>query len=195
MKPPAPRGKRVRKKRVQAPDDWKGPKYREVNDKPPWHARSERDHIWMRDWVGSRLFDIARSDEEPGSATSEDVSALMADAKQWREYGSEALAIKAAREYGDIEPLRRMYPSIAEFINLPARKDRSNYKKRPDHSPDGRRKRLKLAIAEAELIRDIWQEHYGRRNRPSGPSTATAITASRHGVSEDEIIKKRPKKR
>jgi hypothetical protein len=178
--------------RVATRCDWKGPRYREVGDKPPWDAMREKDHEWMRDWVCSRLADIARMHEERGTgAGEEDAATFMAGAQEWQEHTSEAAAIRAARDYGDVEPLRRMYPSIADFINLPVRKDRSNYKERPDHSSDNLRLRLKRAVAEAQLIRDLWQQHYDRRNRPAGTSTAEYIVALRHDLSEGEVVRKK----
>jgi hypothetical protein len=113
---------------------------------PPWTG----DDRAMLLWLGERL-----------SAISEE--------EEWREIVRENtnkindhhdLAIKWAR-HGMIEPLRKLYPDIAEFIHLPKRKRGQRFPNLFAHlSP------VLRAALDARRIRALWKKFYpGRRRR------------------------------
>jgi hypothetical protein len=168
---------------------------------PPWEAHGQRERKLMVDWVNSELDRISREDFVHKQATfftrpdgTFNVEKYLAS--RW-EYGPE---IDAA-EHGNIEPLRRCLssfnPLIAKFVNLPRRKRGKRFPKAWKdklQSP-----KLRQAVVEdVRRIRQLWQKHYGKKNRHAddGPS-AEEIAATRWEVKVRNIVqwlKKSPAK-
>jgi hypothetical protein len=149
--------------------------------KPPWHARDQRERELMFQWVldtGDRQVqaDLVEAAEKFGKRLPE----WKAEARRAHaEYRGE---IRAA-EIGNIEPLRKRFPLIAKFINLP-----------PGYKPKRRPKPISKAMLAAravKFIRALWQREYGRKNRrPDDGQSALEIAARIFNVSVSEIAKK-----
>ena len=91
------------------------------------------------------------------------------------------LEIELARN-GDIEPLRRAYPHLAEFLHAPA-------------GPVGKRKtgglyptssRAQWAASTVTDVKAIWQRYYGKKVRRFTP-TAEEIVANIFGVTTTDV--------
>lgn len=153
---------------------------------PPWHptCAADKDSM-MRAWVNEHLddqdaaFDIEQMEIEAtqdwGRGTSQEDARYLwllasAKAKAWRD--------------DDVSLLRELHPDHAEFIH--PRKRKRGQRRRPRGNWI-KRWRLREAIEDVRRIRDIWAQHYGRRNRPKGAVTAEEIAAERHGLTEDEV--------
>jgi hypothetical protein len=90
-------------------------------------------------------------------------------------------------EQGNLEPLRKLYPRDARFINLPRLKKPGEHfkKKPPDHlAPHCR---LEEALFELPRVRAFWKKHYGKTNRPKGQLTAEEIVAERWDLDVEEV--------
>lgn len=153
-------------------------KYWAESDKPPWIGANEKEKRWMHEWVlGTPIND-----------EYEDALAEPPDAYD------DATAKKALLEYGDPEPLRERYPSLKEVINPPTLKPGQTWKKKSGFSWDDPhadpRVRLKFAMTEQPLIRNIWKTWYGLNHRPSGQPTPAEILAERWDLEENEVREK-----
>jgi hypothetical protein len=128
---------------------------------PPWSG----DNDWMERWVNEQL------DERFGKPQPLDPG--------WGE--PDGFEIEAA-EHGDIEPLKKKYPHLAPYLRLPKRARGKRFKRAADI-------REEQAATDVWLIRDLWQEKYGRKNRSmhQGEITAEEIAARRWGVEESVI--------
>jgi hypothetical protein len=73
-------------------------------------------------------------------------------------------AIKLAK-LGHIEPLRKLYPDIAEFIHLPKRKRGQRFP-----NPMAELNPIKQAALDAQRIRALWKKFYSGHRRPRGNS-------------------------
>lgn len=158
-----------------------------MTDKPRWSARDERDWKQMYDWVCERLddpkevFNFRRFGLEPAELTRPTIEDFE-DEEEWR---------KAEARLGDVEPLRRAHPDLAEFLFSPKRKRGQKLPPRR-HRPDN----VWLAAVDAKFIPIIWKAYYGRskRTREDGPS-AVDIAAQKWGVAKKSVearIKKLP---
>jgi len=121
---------------------------------PPWSG----DHVAMLKWLWPKLRAKPRTlDPEPWDAIA-----------AWRKLPPYERAMLAANR-GNVESLRRYLieltgdAGIGRFVNLPKLKRgehwkaKGNEKQKPLQPPE---------IAEwATLIRDIWREHYGSKQR------------------------------
>jgi hypothetical protein len=89
---------------------------------------------------------------------------------------------------GDIEPLRSLYPHIAEFIHLLQKGQRGKYLRRPD----GVMPWIDVAVGDAKFVKLLWREVYG--NRRGGDLSAEKVVAdyyramSHPEVTEDAIL-------
>jgi hypothetical protein len=151
---------------------------------PPW-AGSERDRRRLIEWSIAQLDALdaehdAKLDDPPSSWTYPPETI-------WWEAIERA---KLAARRGNIEPLRRLFPSIAEFIHEPkrARGQRRSYSRLREHEAF-RRVVAGMAAADVRRLRDvIWPRNYGRWKRRSGDGpTAEEIAAIRHDVTVDEV--------
>jgi hypothetical protein len=144
-------------------------------------ASDERQKIWsdpqrLEEWTNAALNAFGLQDDDLPLETLPQMSPA-----QWRR---EALTIALAdARRGNPEPLRRLFPALAEFIHSPPR---PRGQRRPQ--TDGYSQLpLENALHNVRDIRTIWQEHFGKSYRSAAP-TAVAIAARRHGLSEDELV-------
>jgi hypothetical protein len=163
----------------------------EASTLPRWHARNASERQAMIDWVIAELVwrDAQLSDYFSQAPQSAYRMSRQAFARS--QYRS---AIDSAR-YGDLEPLRKLFPEHAEFIHEPPRT-------RGQHKP----KRLTgtawikqyVADTEADLavrvvkeIREIWREHYKgqfKRQRYHNDVSAEDIAGVYLDMTYDEVV-------
>jgi hypothetical protein len=172
---------------------------------PPWTGDPKR----MQDWTNAKLNEIdAAFDRElaagararlkahapPDRTAKEERKRKLTIGKRAlaksRE-ASETWALEEA-ETKNLEPLRKLHPQHARFINLPPLGNRGDhFKKAINHDPLAPHRRLEEAVFDLSRIRAIWREHYGRSNRPSGELTAEKIAAERWGLTEEDVRERR----
>jgi hypothetical protein len=123
----------------------------ESGERPPWEAGNEREQQWMMAWVLQKLDEADLSERRRLDAVPVDKASLM-----------ERLAMDAFRR-GNVGPLRRRHPEIAEAINLPTLENGRHWKKSKKFS------RADAAAQDVRRIRAIWQQPepagYGKKNR------------------------------
>jgi hypothetical protein len=175
-------------------------------DSTPWIARNSRDRERMRTLVNAKLDEAIAIENREFAA---DIAAHIAKASQSEPLGDdekarrkdrglaktrewqEELALQEA-EQGNLEPLRKQYPGLAWFINLPRlSKPGKHFKKKPPTDRLTPHDRLKEALFELPRVRAFWKKHYGKTNRPQGQLTAEEIVAERWDLTEKEIYKQR----
>jgi hypothetical protein len=175
-------------------------------DSTPWIARNSRDRERMRTLVNAKLDEAIAIEErkvaadiaKAGHLLSERLGRLNDDEKarrkdrglaKTREW-QEELALQQA-EQGNLEPLRKQYPRLARFINLPTlSKPGEHFKKKP-HTHRAPHCRLEEALFELPRVRAFWKEHYGKTNRPKGQLTAEEIVAERWDLDAEEVYRRR----
>jgi hypothetical protein len=190
------------------------PEYREVDDKPPeFITRNANEKRHMFKWVCSRLDDWIEEREWRGTHADEDFDETADQAVEAECAETDVDAALRVAERGNIEPLRRLFPRIARFINLPKREDRSTWTdqtkrlwrdplNRTPRDHLDRTERVELAAAEAIIVRVIWQRHYHQSNQlrdvVNSQWTPEQIVAERWDVKVKEVSErikriKRPK--
>jgi hypothetical protein len=101
---------------------------------------------------------------------------------------------KGRARAGHIEPLRRLYPELAEFLHAPPRKrGQRRPPKREVWSRFTSRMHAVDADADAKRIRKIWREKLGKTYRRD-PPTADEIAARRNRVPLQQLINFRKSK-
>jgi hypothetical protein len=134
----------------------------------------------MIDWLKREVDKINYRETMRGVAAS---TSDLEKVDDWLRDGG--LEIMAARR-GNIEPLRRRYPGIAEYINLPKQKRgvRRTTSKRPHDNVD-------MAVADVSRIRKLWLLHFGRtKRRPGDHLTAEKIAAAWWDVAVDDVLRR-----
>ena len=176
-------------------------------DSTPWIARNSRDRERMRTLVNAKLDEAIAIEErkvaadiaKAGYLLSEPLGRLDDDEKarrkdrglaKTREWQKELAREQA--EQGNLEPLRKQYPELVQFLNRPRRKRGQRFKKKPptDHLR-ALHCRLEEARSELPRIRAFWKKHYGKTNRPKGQLTAEEIVAERWDLDEEEVYRRR----
>jgi hypothetical protein len=151
-----------------------------MTKQPPWIARSRRDRQLMVNWLEVKLdkifFDEFEKYQHEGLKNYDKVLAWA------KKLGPEI----AEAEHGNVEPLRRRFPVIAKYINLPRRHRGQRYPRREDVNKVGP---LNAAAADISRIRAIWQEHYGKKNRPADQASAEEIAAELWDVKIEDLVK------
>ena len=154
---------------------------------PSWIACNGPDRQKMIDWLN---FGLNSSRYDPI------IEQLLADQESWtpekdEEFlewvTSDGFAIRAAED-GDIEPLRKKYPHLARYLQLPKRSGKGDRFPRPRPMSDYQERTL-LAASDVGRIRRFWKEAYGKKNRPHGQIGAEEIAANRWNVSVDDVIR------
>jgi len=150
---------------------------------PPWHPTNEAEKDWLRRWTNEQFADLDAAWEAYARTTKELVAwcpSIEADTRD--ELIEEA---KAQARLGDLEPLRRLYPEILEFLCVPKLKPGQH---RPVNNND-EYYRLRAAIDDVHIVRNIWAKNYnGRWKRPDNdPVTAESIAAGRHGLAAAKV--------
>jgi hypothetical protein len=160
----------------------------------------------MQTWVNAELDEVIAIEEREFAAR---IAAYIAKASQSEPLGDDEKARRKDRglaktrewqkelareqaEQGNLEPLRKQYPELVQFLNRPRRKRGQRFKKKPptDHLR-ALHCRLEEALSELPLIRDFWKKHYGKTNRPAGQLTAEEIVAERWNLNLAEVNRKR----
>jgi hypothetical protein len=160
--------------------------------RPPWNASNEQ----MRAWVLAQLeaMDAAVMTEEAISKPLDQryhppkYLRMLAEPKL-ADLGSEERAIAEAK-CGNMEPLRKLYPQLAEFLARPKLKRGEHFE--PFNPQWDAKARIRAARADANRIKALWKAAYnGRCNRDSelGQITAVEIAADRWGISVNAILK------
>jgi hypothetical protein len=163
---------------------------------PPWTASSQRDQERFLEWSIGQLeaLDAEAELEAQEFEANADFYAALSPA----ELRAAALrdAMRKAR-YNNLEPLRKLYPEIAQYINEPKRvrgQRRSYTSQKYFANPFievARAYTESWAIQDVRRLREtVWPKFYGRskRRRDDAPS-AEAIVAARYGLTEDEVRK------
>jgi hypothetical protein len=141
-------------------------------------AARQRWQREMREWIGQVL--DWRTETKIESAN-----------EYWGRQGSkkhfERSAIEDARQ-GNVEPLRKIYPHIAEFIHSPREGRRGKYSRWRGVTA------IDAAVEAAAFVRLFWREVYGRKNRGRDDLSADSIVADYYKsmghaeVTEDAIM-------
>jgi hypothetical protein len=129
------------------------------------HYRSIDDDKAMTDWVNAKLDELDAQQRSFIAVAEENKRQNWDDADDLDTYID---AVKRARS-GDIEPLRRMYPHLAEFLQRPTRR-------RGEHLKDRVIGPAKRAAIDVKIIRMLW-----KGLSPKGV-TSEQIAADRHKV-------------
>ncbi|MGB8135199.1 MAG: hypothetical protein WCF15_00270 [Pseudolabrys sp.] len=150
-----------------------------MTDKPPPTARSARDRQQMDKWSNEQLDDFA--ERSMFWLRGENM-----DLKVARELSGSGDPIRAAK-FGDVDPLRKAYPQIAEYINLPLRKGQGKKLPKDKWAVLSRKveNSLTRAVWDAARLRAIWVDQYGKR--PKNYQSAEEIAARRHEVEVDHV--------
>jgi hypothetical protein len=157
---------------------------------PPWTASSQRDRERFLEWSISQLEALDAEFDAKDSEYPYDYSAYYDWMTSPAELHKERLArAKASALFdGNLKPLRKLYPEIAEFLHEPPRK-RGQHRPRRNNAV-WRQLYMDLVIDDVRRLREIiWPKHFGKwkRRRNDAPS-AEAIAAARRGLTEDEVI-------
>ena len=120
-----------------------------------------------------RLLQLQLGDPNYVAATEKDISDRLKRGRVIR--AKRAGDHEALARLATTEELRRLaYRRLRDAGATKANRDRVIYQDRLKSS-------LEEASYDVERIREIWQQHYGRRNRKAEP-TAIEIAARRHGM-------------
>jgi hypothetical protein len=154
-----------------------------VSELPRWECRKAGDEQKMTKWVND---EIDRIETVSNRFLNYGESVLASD-----ECYVKTQAIEQA-DQGNIEPLRRLLPEYARFLCRPKQGRGKRFPK------DEKNDRVGRAVDDVTLIRALWQQHYGRKNRPKNdPVTAEQIAADRWKVDVEAVVsrlKKAPAK-
>jgi hypothetical protein len=171
---------------------------------PPWYPTNKAEQDWLRQWTNEQFADLDAA-EAASARVLEDLLAfsrksrfgdldlsvhqlltVLVSPTQIEEMKAQAQLEKAKAQarLGNLEPLRRLYSEIAEFLHKPKLKPG-----RPVDNDDKRyRLRVSAAIDDVHFIRNIWANNYGRWKRPDNdPVTAESIAAGRHGLTATKV--------
>ena len=176
------------------------------DDTPPIVAKDERDKARMRSWINDQLnarweeaefFDIDKIPPADRKNIPEWMRQVSRPKRAERPGEKKRRALTEFRR-GNVEPLRDFVrefdPELVEAINLPKMPGKGRHRERGlDRRLVDLHHRLWAAISDARRIRDIRQKLLdGKRNGPIGGMTVEEIAAERWGVTEDEVVNRRP---
>jgi hypothetical protein len=159
---------------------------------PPRKVHNARERLKMVvDWVNLELDRISLEDfihkqstfftftQSNGAFDVEKYFTLRKQAQKQAEYGTEIYAA----EHGDIEPLRRRHPLIAEFINLPPKSVGQHFLK------FSWARRNQAVVQDVKLARVLLKKYCKDHHLRKGDvPTAVQIAADRWEVDENEIV-------
>jgi hypothetical protein len=148
-----------------------------VQKLPPWTG----DDRAMLRWLGERLRAMRKA-ELIALAVENFTEQIQTNDGRFYPAMSKAktlaLAIDMA-DYGDIKPLRKLYPDIAEFINLPKRLRGKQFKKL-------RVNPILLAAQDAQRVRALWKRFFPGRRRGKHDKSAERFAAELYTGSENQ---------
>ncbi len=174
-----------------------------LTEPPRWNVPQgddgEKDRQRFEEWTNARLDEMHAQedkiefDEETYDPTRDPfyipdpkyVGAVEKDVTERLKRGRVKLAARA----GDHETLARLATTeeLRRLAYKPYKRGREKGEPRPRDLPDRLKSSLEEASYDVERIREIWQQHYGRRNRKAEP-TAIEIAARRHGIKDHKLI-------
>jgi hypothetical protein len=151
---------------------------------PPWEARSDAQRRAMTEWSIAQLDAL----DAALDALSDD------DAKDWT-FPPEVLwrerfeAAKQAARRGNLGPLRKLFPELAEFIHEPKRvrgQRRPYVGVRDVFRRHARREVEQRAVDSVHQLRSIiWPRYYGRKKRRD--ALAEEVAATRCGLTVEQM--------
>ena len=135
--------------------------------RPPWSGDDEAMYRWCETLIARQI------EQELHSPKSHDVHA------QWMQWlGSDEPAIWSARN-GDMTPLRKKYPQLAEFLHPPQDSRHRRYPPLP---------MKKAALDLVRRVRLLWSKYYKRQRRRRGDGITTEEIAARYlGISQRQM--------
>jgi hypothetical protein len=155
---------------------------------PPLQVRSPRDRTQMAAWLEPKLNMLLDKHRVWWRAQDEQFRA-----RPEPNTTAEQRAIGAAERYGDMKPLRTMYPQLAKFLQPPkqsgkGKKFQSLRSQLPLYLADtfAGPSNVTFAVWEAQRIQAIWKKYY-RGQRPKGYS-AEEIAAARLNVEPEQVF-------
>ena len=158
-----------------------------MNAWPRWHARNERERQAMIDQV---IAELAWRDAQLSDYFSQAPQSAYRMSRENFARSQYNAAITSARN-GNLEPLRKMFPEHAEFIQeLPL--GRGQHKPKRLTGTDWIKQYVAdtdafLAVRVVKEIREIWREKYGKWKRHDGQVSAEEIAGAYLDMTEDEV--------
>jgi hypothetical protein len=148
--------------------------------------KNELQRIWddpalLERWTNAQLDRLDAEDELAARAQLREMI-VSAPPSLHHDHLAEALA---AAQAGNINPLRGLYPHLADFLQAPPRG-------RGKHGRDlwgayMKARAVSMTIDDVKRIRRLWREHFGRAYRTVDP-TADAIAARRNDLFREEFV-------
>ena len=176
-----------------------------THDLPPWIASNQRDNKLMALWLNERLDEVQKGLLDNLSVDFDNLfdhgNLSVDDDPQFAFFWEEIQARRKAggkeiyeAQQGNIEPLRKLYPHIAEFIHLPKRPGKGTHFQKSQYNverpifADLKKRALTFAAWDVATIRDLWERWYPKKKR-SNPSALSAedFAAMRHRVDVNKL--------
>jgi hypothetical protein len=159
-----------------------------VTTKPPWGCTDE--NLWLA-WVNEQLDALDEQAEVTADERALDASvrllASLPPTVQRETLRKLGIPVAKNRWYygGEVEPLRKLFPEVAETFVPPPRWQQRHRQR--DHAI--KRRLLKLAIEDVYRIRALLRGHFdGRWKRGRlTPPTIVRLAALRNGIDEDKL--------
>jgi hypothetical protein len=168
--------------------------YKAAEDRPKFIAEDNKDKRWMFNWVCSRLDDWAEAYEWRGTHVDEAYEKALEeayDAECANLDGDDYARANRAAESGDVKRLRAMFPQHERCINLPKLLRGLKWRKKKERDwlsfPKDHSDRVELAVAEGVIIREIWQQYYGKSNQAGGQAMRVETVAERWDVNPEGV--------
>lgn len=152
-------------------------------DLPPWDARNQSERDLMERWVNHELDAIL-------AQMVDDFKRNNMGKTEFTKEGRELMEIAQARG-GNIEPLRKRYPRLAEFLHPPKQPGRGKRFKRNKYDAldgDSSESWLIRAAWDVARTRALWKHHYKRWKRAVGQISAEEIAARRYDIKNVEHL-------
>ena len=135
---------------------------------PPWTATCQRDRDWMVRWVIEQLDaeDAERERRDQEVSETRDPARVIARVRADLKLG----IAKHAASLGNFEPLRKLFPEIAAYINAPKRRQ-GQHRSYPKAAAFERYGQEDL-VEDVARVRQLWRQHYDGKWKRSHGQTA-----------------------
>jgi hypothetical protein len=157
-----------------------------TTEKPEWE--STKDENWLA-WVNEQLDELDEQEVLVDDPLEASVRLLASMSPEGRREAIRKMMVSHAKDswrYGDVAPLCKRFPELAEtFVPPPRWKEQLRQRDRTI-----KRQLMKLAVRDVHRIQKLWRDHYDgrwKRRRGHGP-TAAQLAARRHGVSPEDLL-------
>jgi hypothetical protein len=136
-------------------------------------------------WVCAELDEMDEADRYASINPDGSIKPVAPEhAEKYRAWREAAGLEKLAARHGYPELLRKHYPDLAEFLYAPKLKRGEKYQ---NNSIDN----IDHAVKDVKRVGQIWQKHYGRKNRRrDNPPSAVEIAAKHNGTTEHAVLKR-----